>query len=349
MTEPGRRDAEIDAFLATTPWHTARRVRLGGDASFRRYERLEGGPGPAMLMDAPPPQEDVRPFVKIARHLTGLGLSAPAIHAEDADLGLLVIEDFGDATYTRRLATGQSEEDLYALAVESLIALHCAPSAAAVNVPVYTDEKLDEEALLLVDWFAPAALGAPLPDAARAEYQALWTPLFEAARAVPASLVLRDFHVDNLMWLPERHGVARCGLLDFQDAVTGPVTYDLMSLFEDARRDIAPHMIRALRAHYLRAFPDIDAVAFDRSFAILGAQRHAKVIGIFTRLCVRDAKPVYLEHIPRVWSLLEHATSHPALADVRAWLDSHIPKDRRGIPGSLADAAAKTAELETAT
>lgn len=332
MTE---RAAEIAAFLAGTDWRNATREPLSGDASFRRYERLIGGPRPALLMDAPPPEEDVRRFVRIARHLTGLGFSAPEIYAADEDPGLLVLEDFGDDTYTRRLAAGQAEDDLYALATDVLCALHRHPDAAGASIPAYADEKLDEEALLLVDWYAPAALGAPLPADARAAYLSLWHDLYPAARAVPDTLVLRDYHVDNLMWLPDRKGIAKCGLLDFQDAAIGPVTYDAMSLFEDARRDISPYLVRALRDHYLRGFPDLDRDAFDTSFAILGAQRHAKVIGIFTRLCVRDGKPLYLEHIPRVWSQLERSVAHPAMTGLKAWLDQYFPEDRRGIPDSI--------------
>lgn len=329
------RAGHIEDFLAGTNWRNATRIPLGSDASFRRYERLADGPRPALLMDAPPPQEDVRPFVNVARHLTALGLSAPEIYEADEARGLLVIEDFGDDTYTRRLAAGQSEDNLYVLATDALTALHRHEDAANIDVPPYGDAKLDEEAGLLVDWFAPEALGAPVPSAAKEEYQALWHALYAAAREVPDTLVLRDYHVDNLMWLPDRAGVQQCGLLDFQDAVIGPVTYDIMSLLEDARRDISPYLVRALRAHYLRAFPAMDAEAFDLSFAIMGAQRHAKVIGIFTRLCVRDGKPVYLEHIPRVWRLLEHAVEHPALADLKAWLDTHFPADTRGIPETL--------------
>jgi aminoglycoside/choline kinase family phosphotransferase len=172
----------------------------------------------------------------------------------------------------------------------------------------------------------------PLPAGARDAYGAHWQALFPIARAVPETLVLRDFHVDNLLRLEGRSGIAACGLLDFQDAVTGPVTYDLMSLLEDARRDIDPHLVATLRRHYLQAFPGLEPEAFDASWAVLAAQRHAKVIGIFTRLCRRDGKPVYLRHIPRLWRLLEQALTHPRLADLKGWFDRHLPKDKRGVP-----------------
>ena len=188
------------------------------------------------------------------------------------------------------------------------------------------------EASLLIDWYAPEMMGGPLPPERHQEYAALWRRLFRLARAVPDCLVLRDFHVDNLLRLGDRPGVAACGLLDFQDAVAGPLTYDLMSLLEDARRDIDPALIAALRRHYLAAFPALDRDAFDASWAVLAAQRHAKVIGIFTRLCRRDGKSIYLQHIPRVWRLLEAALAHPRLAGLKSWLDKYIPKENRGIP-----------------
>lgn len=308
---------------------------LAGDASFRKYFRVATpAHGREVLMDAPPPQEDVRPFVRIARHLAGLGLSAPRILAEDTAAGLLLLEDLGDDTYTRLLAKGEpAEEALYALAVDALIALHrTAPPAE--GVPPYDLQKLLTEASLLTDWYVPATQGEDALDhAGRAGYLAAWRDALAAvAGAVPDALVLRDFHVDNLMLLPEREGVAACGLLDFQDAVVGPVTYDLMSLLEDARRDIDAGLIAAMTERYLSAFPQLDRDAFAASFAVLGAQRHAKVIGIFTRLHRRDGKPQYLRHIPRVWRLFERSLAHPALAPVKAWVDTHVPPAQRTVP-----------------
>ena len=152
---------------------------------------------------------------------------------------------------------------------------------------------------------------------------------------MPPTLVLRDYHVDNLMRIPGRPGTAACGLLDFQDAVLGPITYDLVSILEDSRRDIAPDLIAAMRGRYLAAFPELDRAAFDASFAVLGAQRHCKVVGIFTRLDRRDHKPRYLAHIPRLWRLIDHDLRHPALAPVKDWLDRHIPSTLRTVPKAL--------------
>jgi aminoglycoside/choline kinase family phosphotransferase len=325
----------IAAFLAASGWGHAARRTLAGDASFRRYDRLEAPPFRAVLMDAPPPQEDVRPFLAVARLLRGLGLSAPGILAEDIAAGLLLLEDFGDATYTRLLAQGAAEEPLYALAVDLLIALHRAfDPAAASDVPPYDDARLLTEASLLVDWYLPAITGRPTDPALREEYLALWRGLLPLARAVPASLVLRDYHVDNLILLAERGGVAACGLLDFQDAVIGPVTYDLVSLLEDARRDVPAELAAAMRQRYLAAFPALDRDAFAASYAVLGAQRNCKIVGIFTRLWRRDGKPQYLGHIPRVWRLIESDVAHPALAPLAAWLDRHIPSPLRRSPSA---------------
>ncbi len=327
------RDDVIGSFLARHGWDPGSRRRLAGDASFRRYDRLAADHRRAVLMDAPPPQEDVRPFVHIARHLAGLGYSAPRLLAVDAEAGLLLLEDLGDDTFTRLLATGVAEASLYGLAIDLLIDLHGRGAAAIpAGLAPYDDPRLLTEALLLSDWYIPEMIGGRLPEAEREAYAGLWRELFPLARAVPDSLVLRDFHVDNLMRLEGRPGIAACGVLDFQDAVAGPLTYDLMSLLEDARRDIDPSLVAAMRARYLAAFPRLDAAAFDLSWRVLAAQRHAKVIGIFTRLARRDGKPIYLQHIPRVWRLLEAALDHPQLAGLAAWLDRVLPHGRRGVP-----------------
>jgi len=328
------REAIIQAFLARHGWETATRAPLAGDASFRRYERLIRGNESAMLMDAPPPREDVRPFARLARHLGALGFSAPAIRAEDAASGLLLIEDFGDATFSRLLADGGDERALYELAVDVLIALHRLPRHAALaeGLRPYDDETLLTEAFLLTDWYLPRVMGRPTPAPVRQAYARAWLDAFAALRTQPPTLVLRDYHVDNLMVLKDRQGPAACGLLDFQDALAGPAAYDLMSLIEDARRDVAADLAAAMRHRYATAFPELDRSAFDAAFAVLAAQRHAKVIGIFTRLCLRDGKPRYLGHIPRLWRLLERALTHPQLAPVAGWFANNIPSERREIP-----------------
>ncbi|MPY70285.1 MAG: phosphotransferase [Alphaproteobacteria bacterium] len=328
------RAALIAAFLDRAGWGGAARAALAADASFRRYDRLAQGAARAVLMDAPPPGEDVRPFAAICRHLRALGYSAPGIVAEDAGAGLLLLEDFGDDTFTRLLARGADETALYMLACDLLVDLHRRDESEAVpaGLAPYDEAALLREARLLAKWYAPRALGAPLPPATAREYDDLWRLAFRGLADAPRTLVLRDFHVDNLIRLEGRHGVAACGLLDFQDALHGPAAYDLVSLVEDARRDIADGLRQAVIDRYCAALYGIDRDGLMRAMAILGAQRHAKVIGIFTRLCDRDGKPGYLSHIPRVWRLLERSLAHPSLSALRAWFDAHIPPDARRAP-----------------
>ena len=323
----------IGAFLDAAGWGGAERSPLAGDASFRRYERVVDGDASAVLMDAPPGREDVRPFIAVAERLIGLGFSAPNILARDEAAGLLLLEDLGDETYTAVLRDGGDEAALYGSALDVLIALHRNYEDDGA-LPPYDDDRLLEEAALLVDWYLPALRGNGTPRDVRAEYLELWRESFAVARAMPSSLVLRDYHVDNLMWLADRPGVAACGLLDFQDAVIGPVTYDLVSLLEDARRDVPAALARDLHGRYLAAFPALDGQAFAASYAVLGAQRSAKILGIFTRLDRRDGKPVYLEHIPRVWRWLEGDLAHPALARLAAWFDREIPAGGRVAPAA---------------
>ncbi|HEY4471110.1 MAG TPA: phosphotransferase [Stellaceae bacterium] len=327
------RQQAVAAFLAGCGWEGVRPVPLAGDASFRRYYRLGGNGRRAVLMDAPPPQEDVVSYIAVAKLLRRLGFSAPEIFAEDRTRGFLLIEDFGDDTYTRLLDRGADEPALYTLAVDTLVELQLAVETRGTpDLPAYDAGRLLAEAALLVDWYAPAAFGEPLSKPRREEYLDLWRTLLPQAALPGDTLVLRDYHVDNLMLLPDRSGVRGCGLLDFQDAVCGPPSYDLVSLLEDARRDVPADLRRRMTERYLAAFPALDRAAFLRSAAILAAQRNCKILGIFTRLWKRDGKPRYLVHIPRLWRLLEQDLTHPALAPIARWLDRHLPCSARHIP-----------------
>lgn len=321
------RDALIEEFLAKAGWEDAVRGKLADDASFRRYDRVRLKGVDAVLMDAPPDKEDIAPFVNVARHLQRLGLSTPRILAEDRANGFLLLEDFGDATYTRVLADGGDEDALYALAVDTLIALHRGFDPAAF--PSYSTDLLLSEAMLFIDWYWPEIKGEPCPRPERETFETLWRAAL-AGLSGPKSLVLRDYHVDNLMHLPGREGVAACGLLDFQDAVVGSVAYDVVSLLEDARRDVPPDLAQRMVARYLAGFPDLDAEAFARAYAILGVQRATKIVGIFTRLYRRDGKPGYPRHVPRAWRWLAGGLTDPALADLKAWYDAAFaPHERR--------------------
>lgn len=316
--------SRAEQFLADAGFDAARLDWLPQDASFRRYARLAGGPRLAILMDSPPP-EDVRPWLRVAAHLHRLGLSAPEVLAADAEAGLLLIGDFGDATFARLLASGHDEAALYALAGQVLRVLHAGPPAQ--DLPAWNAPRMAELcAATLLDWWWPAALGAPCPDRVRREFH-------EAAVAMlgkfpETAVVLRDFHIDNLMLLPDRPGVAACGLLDFQDAGIGHPAYDLMSLVEDARRDVSP----AARQAALDAYGAVDMAGF----AALGALRHARVAALWTRLDRRDGKRQYLRHGPRTWAMLDRSLAHPACAPLAAWFDAHVPRALRHNPEPLA-------------
>jgi aminoglycoside/choline kinase family phosphotransferase len=310
--------AALDGFLGAHGFAGASCVPLAGDASVRRYHRLTGGPRPAVLMAAPPSALDLRPFLQIARWLHGRGLSAPEVIAADASAGLVLLEDLGDDLFSRVLADRRLEPPLYETAVDLLAALHrMAPDLA---LPRYDDAWLIREAALLVEWYAP-----DLGPGAAADYVAIWQELLPAARIGPDHFVYVDYHADNLLWLPARPGLARVGLLDFQDARLGPCAYDLVSLLEDARRDVEPELAKAMVERYLRARPELDRAAFGAAYALLGAQRHAKILGLFTRLARRDGKPRYLELLPRVRAHLSRDLRHPLLAPLRRWLTRHLP------------------------
>ena len=312
---------------------------LAGDASFRKYWRWSDGARCLVVMDAPPPQEDVRPFVRIARHLAGLGLSTPEVLQEDADNGFLLLEDFGDDTYARILArhlpadSGGDEAGLYALSADVLSHLHRSGARALLNdLPNYLGERMAELATVLVDWYLPLARGRDAAPAEREAYLAAWRGVLQHLEALPRTLVLRDYHIDNLMWLPQRPGIRACGLLDIQDAEIGVAAYDIVSLVEDARRDIAPDLRAATLDHYRATTPIENRDAFDAALAICAAQRHSRVIGVFARLWQRDGKPLYLQHLPRLWTLLDRALLHPELQSVRHWIDDLLPPSRRVFP-----------------
>lgn len=329
------RDSLIAAFLERAGWGGAERALLAADASFRRYDRVVHNRRSAVLMDAPPPQEDVGAYHRVDRLLVDMGFSAPQSLAVDEGVGLMLLEDLGDQTFTRALAAGMPETELYRLATDLLVALHqrFQPAGeAAASLPAYDNQRLLDEALLLTDWYLPAVSGRDTSAAQRDAYIEAWRAALPAAGALPPTLVLRDYHVDNLMVLDGREGLDACGLLDFQDAVIGPPAYDLVSLLEDARRDVTPAVAQAMLERYLEAVPGLDGESFLTSYAVLGAQRSAKIIGIFTRLCRRDGKPQYLRHIPRLWRLIEKDLAHPALDPVRAWFETQVPAALRRVP-----------------
>lgn len=326
------RDSLRAEFVRTAGWGNAAERLLAGDASFRTYYRLTRPSQSAVVMDAPPPQEDVRPFVRIARHLVALGLSAPQVLAEDAAHGFLLLEDFGDDTFARVLAAGGDEAGLYLRATDVLVELYRAGAKSLLpGLGAYAGDALIEAAMLLPEWYLPEATGRPTPPEETAAYVVAWKQCLAALPAAADTLLLRDYHKDNLLWLPERPGVKACGLLDFQDAQRGHPSYDLASLIEDARRDVTPRVHAACLQRYIDEAGIIDAADFRTGFALMAAQRHARVIGLFVRLLRRDGKPDYLPHLPRVWRMFERSLQHEALSPLRRWVDRLLPPPLRRI------------------
>jgi len=320
MTPP----ADAAAFLTTLGWEGAVIAPLAGDASFRRYFRVTLGTRRAVLMDAPPPHEDPRPFMAIARWLLAKGFAAPAILGADEVRGLVLIEDFGDDRMREAIeADPDTTVRLYSDAVDLLVALR---THAAEGLAPYDAAVLHREAALLPEWYTPA-VGL---DVDGEGYRAAWDQVFAHALADQPVTVLRDYHVENLMLV----GPGRTlGLLDFQDALAGHPAYDLVSLLQDARRDVEPSIEEAMLKRYLAATGEGDA--FLNAYHVLGAQRNAKILGIFTRLWKRDGKPRYAALCPRVWAYLERDLSQPVLAPVAAWFDDNVPPELRGDPKVL--------------
>ena len=310
------------AFLAAHGWEGAELAPLAGDASFRRYFRVSDGARGAVLMDAPPPHEDTRPFLDVAAWLSERGFAAPRIHATDAVQGLVLIEDFGDVRF-RETADASPDEAmrLYERAVDLLVDLGRHPPGPFAP---YDRAVLHREAGLFVEWYMPAVGLDPDVEG----FRAAWEAVFDHAIPARPVTVLRDYHAENLMLAGDR-----LGLLDFQDALVGHPAYDLVSLLQDARRDVDPGIEQAMLERYQAATDASDA--FLDAYHVLGGQRNAKILGIFTRLWKRDDKPRYPTLCPRVWAYLERDLSAPVMAPVARWFDEHLPPERRGDPAML--------------
>ncbi|WP_019625051.1 aminoglycoside phosphotransferase family protein [Thioalkalivibrio sp. ALJT] len=325
MIPDDARSRQLRDWLETQPGNWSELALLRADASFRRYFRARHEGNPVVLMDAPPEREATEPFVRIAQLLQALGLRPPRVLKHDAAAGFVVLEDLGDRTFTRALAEGEPEGALYDRAIDTLIQLHRAWPATAAAVPAlpaYDRERLLDEAVLLVDWYGAEA-APPLTAASRDAFLAAWTQTLDRLPPLASTLVLRDFHVDNLMLPPDTE--AGCAVLDFQDAVIGSPAYDVVSLLEDARREVSPATVERGLERYLAA-SGCERAAFLQHYRVLGVQRTTKILGIFVRLARRDAKPRYLEHLPRLERLLARGLAHRDLAPVRAWFQRHMPE-----------------------
>ncbi len=309
----------VPKFLDGTKWANAKIESLTGDASARKYFRLRRGNETAILMDASHVRQILPPFVQINLHLQKLGFSAPKILARDDANGFLLLEDFGDETFSQLLENNFDAEKLFTLATDVLIALHKNLNAIPNGLRIYSPKKMLEDVELYLDVRKSAGVDVPLAD----EFREVWLELLPLAHQVPQSLLLRDYHVANLMWLPQREEIRRAGLLDFQDAYAGPVTYDLISLLEDARRDLPNGLKRKMIARYLAQFPNLNRQQFELSWAILAALRHTRVLAIFEKLS-REGKSDYKKlHSARVERLLQDALRHPKLAALKNWFDNY--------------------------
>ena len=358
------RIGELMGFLDRQPrWRDARIAYLQGDASTRAYARLCTDGDTVLLMDAPrqpdgPPiregksysriaclaEDMVRPFVAIGAILRGAGLSAPGVAAMDLSKGLLLVEDLGDRAFGIEIGAGRAAQaELWRTAVDALIALRGVPVPKRLPLPDGTDYRLprrDRDAFaieieLLLDWYWPALKGCPAPQDARAEFAALWTPVLDRLLGLPGGWFLRDYHSPNLIWLPEREGIARVGIIDFQDALNEHYAFDLVSLLQDARVTVPEELEAELLSHYCaeiaRREPVFDRAAFAAAYADFGAQRNTRLLGLWARLLKRDGKPQYLQHIPRTWGYLARNLRAPGLGALRAWYDRHFPPDVRGM------------------
>lgn len=333
-TRPDR-SAAMDEFLNSIGWQGATRRMLAGDASFRRYERVQFGDQIAVLMDAPPPWEDVRPFVAVTGLLAGCNVTVPSIIAANEAQGFLLLEDLGDISFTRLLQAEPSREQaLYLAAMDALIQLRRTSAVRAdifaSALPAYDMSVYLREAALFAEWFLPQIHGLEKARALRTEYLAIWESILGATPIKQHCLVHRDYHADNLFWLADRPGYHAVGMIDYQDALWGDAAYDVASLLEDARRDVSAITVSQCLAHYLAATGD-DATNFESRYAVIAAQRNAKIIGIFARLCVRDGKAHYLEYLPRVWGHMMRDVAHPSLAPLRAFIEAEVPHAWRGV------------------
>jgi aminoglycoside/choline kinase family phosphotransferase len=321
------RTQAIGDFLAGAGWGRVARAPLAGDASARRYERLRRGAATAILMDVPPESGlEVGPFLAVDAWLRAAGFSAPEVLAADPARGLVLLEDLGDDLFARLCAAApEGEAGLYGAAIDLIADLQrVPPPTGAWSPPPYDMAFLLREVRLMPEWYLPGALGGPVSADLLAEYEALAASALAGVAAARSTAVLRDYHAENLIWLPARRGAARVGLLDFQDMLLGHPAYDVVSLIGDARRDVSPAVREAMLARYV-ARSGADAEAFLAAAHLLSAQRNLKILGLFARLCRRDGKPRYLGYLPRVWALLAHDLAHPALAPFAAFVARHVP------------------------
>ena len=348
-----KRLAALRAFLEKSGALEATRRRMDGDASTRSYARLVSDGRSTILMNSPARADtqliyggksylaavhladDIVPFVAIGRTLHARGLSVPIIHQVDLDAGFLICEDLGSEGVLTGTPPAPIEERYHA-ATDALVMLHkdALPRELPVEgrpnyaIPSFDVDAMLIEVSLLLDWYLPDR-GVDVTAGMREAFFAMWRRLLDVALAMPATWVIRDYHSPNLLWLAGREGLARVGVIDFQDAVLGPPAYDVVSLAQDARVDMSEAIEIALVSRYVRGRkndePAFDPAAFAESYAMMSVQRNTRLLGVFSRLNRRDGKPHYLRHQPRIWGYLQRALAHPALAELRQWFEGHVP------------------------
>ena len=332
-----QRQKEIAEFLAVCGKEGGRKVRISGDASHRRYQRIFHEDQTYMLMDSPVDKERVEPFIAVDALLKDRGFSVPEIVHADPEKGLLLLEDFGNTLFSKFFHAAAVEnidlvqKKLYNEATNILIAFGrqgLEGAFATPDLPAYSEEILEREVLAFAEWFLPEVLSGSLLKEAQQSWKLLWRFLISSSNLEPQVLVHRDFHVDNLCWLEEREGLRRVGLLDFQDALQGRLAYDLVSLLEDARRDVPRTLQAQLKSEFIRAL-ELDEKVFLSEYALYGAQRNAKILGYFVRLYRRDGKPRYLAMIDRVWAYFMQDIQHDSLEDVQSWIAKYFDSDAR--------------------
>lgn len=296
-------------------------VELPQDASTRKYFRVRRDGKTFLVMDAPPPRENAAAFFKVTHHLKEIGVRAPQVYAHDLENGFLLMEDLGDQTFTRMIEGGHDANVLYRRALSVLCHIRKQARARDIQLPQFDAEIGLAEARLFIDWYLPARTLQPTPPDAAKSFCEAWQEMLESLPPLPPTLVLRDFHIDNLMITG-----SDCAVLDYQDAVLGSPAYDVASLFEDARRDVPTMVARRMNELYLAQNPDLPRRVFERHYIVWAAQRHCKVAGIFTRLWLRDGKDAYLRHLPRVLKLLGAQLNRPAVQLLQQWLRKHAGK-----------------------
>lgn len=317
-------------FLKYCNLENAQRIKLKSDASFRRYERIIDRNKRYILMDAPPEHEQTLPFINVAKFLKEHGLSAPEIIKNNSIDGFILLEDFGDESFNNifsgnsKLSDEVTEIEAYKRAVDCLIHLHQV-HPSKISIPDYTNEIYLRESNQFIEWYVHTLNGETLSLDRQEEFNSLLTKLLELTKGFADVVVLRDYHADNLMWLEDRTSYRKVGLLDFQDALIGSVGYDLVSLLEDARRDVPSQLAEEMINHYLKAFPSLLKKDFSLIYSILGVQRNLKIVGFCARQAIKHKNPFYLSLLPRVWRYINNDLKHPKLTELKQWLIKALP------------------------